>query len=987
MTNKQETEELSLLELFKSEVASQLTILNAGLESLESQPQSPQVLESLIRSVTLIYNTAQLVEVNSFLELTHVMVECLNTTEEQKLALATNQIAILRQGFDWLSQLTQVAGIDLEQWLLEHQLAISLSTQAITAIFSAELPAVTQPPVQTKKEPQTEPKATSTTVETPRIPDSPLIVNQVVSPITPTPENTVTTPIAPTPVVQEKAVTMDASMLDLFRLEVEEQARVLNQGLLDLESQPSSGKVLESLMRAAHSVKGSARIVSLDAAVNLAHVMEDCFVAAQKNIITLGAEHVDVLLQGVDILVSLSELQPSELNTWLTDNRPKVEATRQEISQLLTPGFTPQPKSPSSAVTPEATTGQSSLTVQSPQSSTVATIPSGQSQQIVKPDSAKITNVETSGKVPAQSAANQGDRVVRVNAENLNRIMGLAGESLIESNWLQPFADSLIILKKRQMELSKVLQECQESIAIGHHLEAKGYLDTAKTKESECRDILSERLGELELFARRTANLSDRLYREVIASNMRPFADGVQGFPRMIRDLSRKLGKQVKFEILGKSTPVDRDILQKLEAPLTHILRNSVDHGLETPEERLAADKPVEGTIRLMAAHRGGMLSISITDDGRGINYDRLREKIVSKSLVTAEIAEQLTESEMIEFLFLPGFSTAKQVSEISGRGVGLDIARSMAQEVGGSVRATSQTGKGINFNFQLPLTLSVVRTLLVEIASDPYAFPLARVEQVLMLNPDNIYSIENRQYFTMDNKNIGLISAHQVLDLPESQQKYQDVPVVVIGEQSDYYGLVVDRFIGEYDLVVRPLDPRLGKVQDISASAIMGDGSPILIVDISDLVRSVDNLLNSNQLNRVDHKDNGVAASVDNRKSVLVVDDSITVREMERKLLENKGYKVDVAVDGMEGWYTVCSNHYDLVVSDVDMPRMNGIELVNKIKNHAKLKTTPIIIVSYKDREEDRMSGLEAGADYYLTKASFHDDTFIGAVMDLIGK
>jgi len=378
------------------------------------------------------------------------------------------------------------------------------------------------------------------------------------------------------------------------------------------------------------------------------------------------------------------------------------------------------------------------------------------------------------------------------------------------------------------------------------------------------------------------------------------------------------------------------------------------------------------------------MLSITISDDGKGIDIEQLRKKVINKNLATPEIAAQLTESELIEFLFLPGFSTAKQVTEISGRGVGLDIARSMAQEVGGTVRGSSQLGKGMIFHFQLPLTLSVVRTLLVEISGEPYAFPLARIEQIVMVDQAQIYSVENRQYFTMDNRNIGLVAASQVLELKESAPKFNAFSVVIISEQSDYYGLVVDRFLGEHDLVVRPLDPRLGKVQDISAAALMGDRTPILIVDVSDLVHSVDHLLKHGNLRRFSGKNSNLIK--DNRQRILVVDDSITVREMERKLLENKGYKVDVAVNGLEGWYSLSSNKYDLVVSDVDMPRMNGIELVTKIKNHPTLQSIPVIIVSYKDRDEDRLQGLEAGADYYLTKTSFHDNTLLQAVVDLIG-
>jgi two-component system sensor histidine kinase and response regulator WspE len=342
--------------------------------------------------------------------------------------------------------------------------------------------------------------------------------------------------------------------------------------------------------------------------------------------------------------------------------------------------------------------------------------------------------------------------------------------------------------------------------------------------------MLSDRLIELELFARRSENLSDRLYREAIASRMRPFDDGVQGFPRMVRDITRRLGKKIAFEIIGRATEVDRDILERLEAPLSHLLRNAIDHGIEPPEERLAAGKPEEGTLRLEAAHRGGMLSITVSDDGRGVELERLRQKVLSKQLTTAEMAASLTEAELMEFLFLPAFSTKEQVTEISGRGVGLDVVHNMAHEAGGTVRAVSEPGRGMHVYLQLPLTLSVLRTLLVEVAGEPYAFPLARIDRALMLPKDDIDVVAARQYFTLDGQHIGLVSAHQVLEVQESAASGDALPVIVVSDRLNSYGLVVDRFVGESDLVVQPLDPRLGKVPDITAAALMEDGSPILL-------------------------------------------------------------------------------------------------------------------------------------------------------------
>ncbi|OUL19308.1 hybrid sensor histidine kinase/response regulator [Nostoc sp. 106C] len=743
------------------------------------------------------------------------------------------------------------------------------------------------------------------------------------------------------------------SILELFRQEVETQVAILNQELLALEANPQSDEAIEALMRAAHSIKGAARMVSLDPVIYLAHGMEDYFVAAQTQIFKLDSNQIDQLLQGVDLLQALSQVHEAEILNWLAEKTEEFERAQTTIAALLPANFNER---------------RASSLVSVEQRSALSHYQPGDDQANV-----------------AETVTTPSDRVVRVTAENLNRIMGLAGESLVEANWLQPFADSFTVLKSRQLELAKLLETIHTTLAQASiDAERQQAIDTARRKAQECREILSDRLGELELYARRTTNLSDRLYREVIASHMRPFIDGVQSFPRMVRDLARRLNKQVKLEIIGQSTPVDRDILKKLEAPLTHMIRNAIAHGIEAPEVRAAAGKPFEGTVRLEAFHRGGMLAITVSDDGQGIDFEHLRQKIIDRHLTSPETATQLTEAEIIEFLFLPGFSTADQVTEISGRGVGLDIARSIVQEVGGSIRALSQPGKGTSFHFQLPLTLSVVRTLIVEISDEPYAFPLARVDQIVKLNQSEIYVIEGRQYFTKDDRNIGLIVAHHVLERPEPSSANEVLCVVVISDQSNVYGLVVDQFLGERDLVVRPLDPRLGKVRDISASALMDDGSPVLIVDVSDLVRSIDNLLNSGQLRPVDVNK---AKKASDRKRLLVVDDSITVRETTRKLLQNRGYNVDVAVNGMDAWTAIRSNHYDLVVSDIDMPRMNGIELVKQIKEHPKLHSLPVIIVSYRDQEDDRIQGMEAGADYYIAKSSFHDDTLVNAIVDLIGK
>jgi two-component system sensor histidine kinase and response regulator WspE len=823
------------------------------------------------------------------------------------------------------------------------------------------------------------------------------------------------------------------SMLELFRMEVESQVAILVENLLALErcaqsgscDRPEVARMLESLMRAAHSIKGAARIVQIDTAVEIAHRLEDCFVAAQKGLLHLDADRVDVLLKGVDLLAQIGRLEEDELNDWVADRQKVIEGQTRAIAAIvsepleaeldLDSNSTSEAKTELGTEAPnieeetsEEVTATNSVTNLEPNLGTNLE-PEPESEQLgntqsdrqpqpeLQPEPIAATNpgatdaIEsiTTNPTPIATGAKPAaqDRVVRISIDNLNQLMALAGESLVEVNWLQPFADSLSQLKRRQQELSRLLENFQSFLPDAQvNATAGRYLAEAQQKSHDCHELLSDRLNDLELFSRRFTNLSDNLYREVIASHMRPFGDGVKGFPRMVRDLAKQLGKQVNLEITGQSTQVDRDILDRLEAPITHMLRNAIAHGIETPAERIAAGKPEFGTIHLAATHRAGMLAIAIVDDGCGIDLEQLRRSVVAKNLATADVAIQLSEAELLEFLFLPGFSTADRVTELAGRGFGLDIAKSMAQEVGGFLRAATKLGQGTTFQFQLPLTLSVIRALLVEISGEVYAFGLTRIDRVLSVNRPDIFIAENRQYIVVDEQNIGLVSARQVLELPEPNLEESPLlPVVVLGDQSHRYGLVVDRFLGERDLVVRPLDSRLGKVKNISAASVMEDGSPLLIIDTADLVRSIDTLISGGNLNLIG--DDGTAEVERASKRVLVVDDSITVREMERKLLQNNGYEVDVAVNGMEGWNAVRMGNYDLVISDIDMPRMNGIELVTQIKSHPQLKSIPTIIVSYKDREEDKIAGLQAGADYYLTKSSFHDDSLINAVVDLIGK
>ncbi|MGN8274971.1 hybrid sensor histidine kinase/response regulator [Pseudomonas sp. SMV71] len=748
----------------------------------------------------------------------------------------------------------------------------------------------------------------------------------------------------------------DASLLELFSLEAEAQVQVLSTGLLALERDPTQAEYLESCMRAAHSLKGAARIVGVDAGVSVAHVMEDCLVGAQQRRLVLSAEHIDALLRGTDLLTRIAT--PGN-----DVGAPDIEAYVAMMTRLVDPDA---PQVPLVAQTPVAPTE-----IQTPV----------EPVRVEVPEAALDAPTEPAPR--NRRVTDSGERILRVTAERLNSLLDLSSKSLVETQRLQPWLAAMQRLKRQQSNGLRALEAL--NVHLKDHalsLQAQEALGDARRMLAETQQLLTDKTAELDEFAWQAGQRAQVLYDTALACRMRPFADVLSGQVRMVRDLGRSLGKQVRLEVEGEKTQVDRDVLEKLEAPLTHLLRNAVDHGIESPEQRMLAGKPAEGVIRLRASHQAGLLVLELADDGAGVDLEKVRRSVVERGLSPEHTAASLSEEELLTFLFLPGFSLRDKVTEVSGRGVGLDAVQHMVRQLRGAVVLEQTAGEGSRFHLEVPLTLSVVRSLVVEVGGEAYAFPLAHIERMCDLAPEDIVQVEGRQHFWHEGRHVGLVAASQLLNRPATQNSGQTLKVVVIRERETIYGVAVERFIGERTLVVLPLDERLGKVQDISAGALLDDGSVVLIIDVEDLLRSVDKLLDTGRLERIARQNQAQAP----RKRILVVDDSLTVRELQRKLLRGRGYDVAVAVDGMDGWNALRSEEFDLLITDIDMPRMDGIELVSLLRRDNRLQSLPVMVVSYKDREEDRRRGLDAGADYYLAKASFHDDALLDAVVELIG-
>ena len=478
--------------------------------------------------------------------------------------------------------------------------------------------------------------------------------------------------------------------------------------------------------------------------------------------------------------------------------------------------------------------------------------------------------------------------------------------------------------------------------------------------------------------------VTNALQETAVKTRLQPIEQVFSKFPRTVRDLAVACGKEVQLVIDGADTELDRTLIESIRDPLTHLVRNAVDHGIELPEVRRAAGKPEQARIVVEARHHAGQLQVRVVDDGRGIDPDAIRRKVVERGMQAAEVAARLGERELFDFLFLPGFSTAKQVTEISGRGVGLDVVHQMVTSTSGTVRVESRVGAGTTFSMQLPVTLSVVRAALVQVGGEPYAFPLARIDRVLRVGTDAITAVQGRLQCEVDGESTGLVDGAALLGVGETVRGAA-TSVVVLGDDHGKVGLVVERFLGEQDLVVRTLDPRLGKIPHVAAAAILDDGSPALIIDVEDTLATLRKQLGDGSLSGI-----GTAEASEGprraTKRILIAEDSITVREVERQLLLRLGYDVAVAVDGMDAWNQLRAGRFDMLVTDIDMPRMNGIELVRLVRADGRFAHLPIAVVSYKDREEDRRAGLDAGANAYLTKGSFHDQSFTATVTELVG-
>jgi two-component system chemotaxis sensor kinase CheA len=460
---------------------------------------------------------------------------------------------------------------------------------------------------------------------------------------------------------------------------------------------------------------------------------------------------------------------------------------------------------------------------------------------------------------------------------------------------------------------------------------------------------------------------------------MLPISTLFNHLPRLLRDISRELGKEVTLVTDGAWIQLDKRILEGLKDPLVHLVRNCVDHGVEGPEGRREAGKDLVGRVTLKAYQKGANVFLEIEDDGRGIDLEKVRRVAEKRKIIPAGAEIDLPDTQLMQLIFHPGFSTKEIITDISGRGVGLDIVLSNIEALKGSITVRSKPGLGTRFTIKLPLTLATTQALLVSTAGETLAIPVTAVEVTRVITPEEVTSIEGREALLLDGRPILLVDLARVLGYGESPVRRREIPVVVLSSTDDEVAFAVDQLIGEQEVIIKPLGGQLRKVANFSGATLLGDGKVSLIINVFDLVKSARKLAGTSVApKRVDL----VEART---RSIMVVDDSITTRTMERNLLEAAGYRVVTASDGLDAFTKLEKEPVDLLVADVEMPRMDGFELTASVKKSDRLKKMPVILVTSLDSEEDRRKGIELGADAYITKKTFDHGDLIRVVEQLI--
>jgi two-component system chemotaxis sensor kinase CheA len=758
-------------------------------------------------------------------------------------------------------------------------------------------------------------------------------------------------------------------LLGTFLAELEEHVRTLNHDLLALEQQPdpaASTALLTTMFRAAHSLKGAARSVDAGLIEAGCHRLEAILAAVREGRLSFTAELMQLLFESVDAI--------QDAGTRLQDKRDLASG-------------------PLSALLPRLEAAINGGDVAGATSEAPAMLrPAAPSA----PKSALEPSVPEPGQSPAGRSATSS---ARVPAEKLDALLAHNGELLVARRRAAAWQEQLLELRTLVTQSRARWSDTDRSIkrlaragdGAPPHLPRergdgapaalpRGVVESLDRNSLILRQLERglDRLGagfaEDQRALERAAVALDEEIRRV---RMLPFREACEGLQRTVRDLATAQRKEVELLLPSEAVELDRSILERLRDPLLHLVRNALDHAIEPPTQRRKAGKPRRGRVTVTAALRGSQVEVSVEDDGKGLDAEAIAEQARRKNLAIPEGADELS-----RLIFLPGFSTSPLVTEVSGRGVGLDVVKTSVEGVHGTVSVASTPGQGTRFTLTVPLTLTTLRGLLVEAGGQVFAFAGTNVKALMRVGLNDLHRVEGREMVRHDGRLVPLMSLAELLGLPggESVAPRGLLPVVIAAAGAQQAAFTVDALLEEQEITVKTLGPRLVRIQNVAGASMLPSGQIALILNAGDLVRHA---LGQSPVRNL--TDTLAIPTQEARHRLLLVEDSVTTRALEKSILEAAGFEVLVAADGEDAWQMLQAQGADLVVTDIEMPRMDGFTLTEAIRASKRFRELPVILVTALESDQDKARGIEVGADAYLLKSGFNQQRLLEAIGQLL--
>ncbi len=779
-------------------------------------------------------------------------------------------------------------------------------------------------------------------------------------------------------------------IMEDFLIEAFEMNEQLDQDLVELEHNPEDLDLLNRIFRVAHTIKGSSSFLNLNILTHLTHNMEDVLNRARKGEIKITPDIMDVVLRSIDLMKTLLV---TIRDTGSDTNNGKENEIEEAVKQLQ-------------AITSQNLEGAKERTTEAPQKENKEEAKGENKENKAKAPTAENTSSDNPlADEPDLDYANMSAEEVEAEIE---RLLNKRQEADKERR-----AQKKQEAKPKQEEQPKPKQEVtptkETPKAPKTETKAKAKADTEENKapsigvEQTVRvdvrrlDHLMNLIGELVLGKNRLiriySDVEERydgekfleelnqvvssisavttdLQLAVMKTRMQPVGKVFNKFPRMVRDLSRELGKSIELIVEGEETELDKSIVEEIGDPLIHIIRNSCDHGIEPLEERRRLNKPETGKVQLSAYNEGNHIVIKISDDGKGLDPVMLKEKAIEKGVISERDAEGMSDREAFNLIFKPGFSTAKVVSNVSGRGVGMDVVKTNIEKLNGIIEIDSEVGVGTTQKLKIPLTLAIIQALLVGVQEEYYAIPLSSVLETVRISQDEIYTVDGKSVLRLRDEVLSLVRLSDIFKVDAILESNSDVYVVIIGLADQKIGVIVDYLIGQEEVVIKSLGYYLKNTRGIAGATVRGDGKITLIVDVGammDMAKSI----KVNITTLMNESENTKSKNSPSDYIVLAIDDSSTDRAIIRKCLKPLGITLLEATNGLEGLEMLKNGDKipDAILVDIEMPKMDGYTFASEVRKYNKFKNLPLIAVTSRVTKTDRMRGVESGMTEYITK------------------